>query len=570
MRINGRLSRLLGLMLALNACSRDAADAQQGPEGQIAFYSLRNGRADIYVVNADGSDPRRLTDGSAGGKCPAFSPDGGTIAFQRGDGGNEDIYLMNADGTGVRRLTESPANERHAAWSPDGSRIAFQSDRDGNRDIYIMAADGSDWLRVTDDPARDMWPSWSPDGGQIAFNSYRDGNWEIYIINADGTDERRVTSSERWELFPAWSPDGERIAFRSGRAEIFEGDIHTIAPDGTDEQKLTDAEGMEEDPAWSPDGRYIAFQSMRSGNFEIYIIDRDGGEWHNVTRHPAHDYWPKWGRAARATPSVAPQQPSDAASDVEIRVVYDDRTSRDDLEPHAGFSALVRLGESTLLFDAGADGQVLLSNMAQSSIDPAEIDQIVISHNHSDHVGGLLEVLGRTNRPEVFLPAHLPDNLSPPARRWVAATIDSAKQRASRVVEVVAPLRITHGVHTTGEMGTRIPEQALMLQTDAGVIVLTGCAHPGVIELVKEAKELTGAEVLLVMGGFHLDGRDAEDIREVVSELSRLTRFISPCHCSGDEAKELFQSVFGDRHIECGAGRIVRGSQLTRALDQEG
>ena len=144
----------------------------------------------------------------------------------------------------------------------------------------------------------------------------------------------------------------------------------------------------------------------------------------------------------------------------------------------------------------------------------------------------------------------------------MGAIIDSTRQYAERVASVTEPQQISDRVHSTGLMGTRIPEQALIVQTDGGLIIITGCAHPGVVEIVKRAREHAAREVLLVMGGFHLDGRDTAYIQAVASELFELTRFVSPCHCSGDEARELFSRTFGDRYIECGVGEVFDSGEL--------
>jgi len=131
---------------------------------------------------------------------PSPSLDGrgdGTIAFYSDRDGNPEIYVMNADGSDLRRLTDNDATDQAPAWSPDGTQIAFVSDRDGNREIYVMNADGSEPQRLTDNPAYESHPAWSPDGTQIAFISERDGNREIYILDADGSNVQRLTSWPR-------------------------------------------------------------------------------------------------------------------------------------------------------------------------------------------------------------------------------------------------------------------------------------------------------------------------------------------------------------------------------------
>jgi 7,8-dihydropterin-6-yl-methyl-4-(beta-D-ribofuranosyl)aminobenzene 5'-phosphate synthase len=407
-----------------------------------------------------------------------------------------------------------------------------------------------------------MKPSWSPDGTRIAFNSKRDGNWELYVMNADGTGLHRLTDSPEWELFPAWSPDGRMIAFRSGRAGVFEGDIHVIRPDGTDERRVTTDAGMEEDPVWSPDGRHIAFQSMKEGTFDIYIVDRDGGNWVKLTQDPAHDYWPTWASRASTEPSAGAADDALPARDVRLRILYDDRAMVDSVEPDEGFSCLIRVREKTLLFDTGRIGRILMANLKRLDVDPAEIDDIVISHKHSDHLGGLQMLLEKCERPRVYLPEGLPDNLMGQAVNLVADAVRSA-ERQSELIETTEAFRIDEGVHTTGPMGTRIPEQTLVLSTQPGLVVITGCGHPGIVEIVEEAGALFGRDILLVLGGFHLVGRDPQDIRIIAESLSPLTRFVAPCHCSGDAAREEFRRVFGSRYIDVGVGTNIRLGDLT-------
>jgi Tol biopolymer transport system component len=290
--------------------------AQDNREG-IAFYSQRDGRTEIYVIDSDGGNLRRLTDNGAGDMAPAVSPDGRRIAFTTNRDGNNEIYVMNADGSDPQRLTNNSVYESHPAWAPDGSRIAFVSDRDGNREIYVMDADGTNPRRLTDHPAEDMRPTWSPDSQQIAFNSDRDGNWEIYSMRSDGSDLHRLTDSPTWEIFPAWSPDGTQIAYRHSVARGWNGDIWVMDADGDNKQQLTHEPSNDENPSWSPDGSQIVFQSDRYAdprtmgsdtyNFELLIMDADGGNARRLTDHPAGDYWPTWGSPANAAVTTESQ-----------------------------------------------------------------------------------------------------------------------------------------------------------------------------------------------------------------------------------------------------------------------
>ncbi|GIV20363.1 MAG: hypothetical protein KatS3mg023_2114 [Armatimonadota bacterium] len=261
-------------------------------QGKIAFYSVRDGNPEIYVMNPDGTEQTRLTSSIAGDFVPAWSPDGSKIAFCSGSMGQRDIYVMNADGTEPTRLTSEAGDDVNPSWSPDGSKLVFASNRDGNYEVYVMNADGTGQTRLTVIPGQDDHPRWSPDGSRIAFASTRDGNWEIYVMNADGSGQTRLTSHTATDYLPAWSPDGSKIAFMSAR----DGDeeIYVMNADSTGLTQLTSNSVTDSAPFWSPDGRRIAFHAV--GNWDIYVMNADGTGRTQLTTHPADDYSPAWSK----------------------------------------------------------------------------------------------------------------------------------------------------------------------------------------------------------------------------------------------------------------------------------
>ena len=229
---------------------------------------------------------RRLTTG--GGTSPSWSPDGRHIAFESDRDGNWEIYVMDSDGSNPRRLTNHSDGDGAPSWSPDGRHIAFESRRDGNWEIYVMDSDGSNLRRLTDHSAWDESPSWSPDGRHIAFTSDRDGTNDIYVVGSDGSNLRRLTDHSAWDESPSWSPDGRHIAFVSTR------NIYVMDSDGSNPHRLTNHSSYDMSPSWSPDGRHIAFTSYRDGNSsgpiataEIYVMSSDGTNPRRLTNHSA-------------------------------------------------------------------------------------------------------------------------------------------------------------------------------------------------------------------------------------------------------------------------------------------
>ncbi len=161
-------------------------------------------RSEIWMINPDGSDLHKVSD--VDGQGPDWSPDGSKIVYFNYVDGGGDIWVMNADGTNPIKLTYNPSEDWWPKFSPDGSKIAFQSKRDGNHEIYIMNNDGSNPVRLTNNSADDEDPNWSPDGTKIAFISMRDGHYEIYTMNADGSNQTRITYSNGNAIDPDWKP----------------------------------------------------------------------------------------------------------------------------------------------------------------------------------------------------------------------------------------------------------------------------------------------------------------------------------------------------------------------------
>ena len=137
------------------------------------------------------------------------------------------------------------------------------------------------------------------------------------------------------------------------------------------------------------------------------------------------------------------------------------------------------------------------------------------------------------------------------------------KEYGARIVEVQEPLKICQEVYSTGELGTGIKEQSLVIYTEKGLVVITGCAHPGIVKIVNKAKDLFNDYVLLVMGGFHLFGESKGEIENIVSSFRKLgVSYVGPCHCSGDTARQLFKKEYSENFINVGVGRVVTMNDL--------
>ena len=301
-----RLSRLLAvagaIVMAVGAAFalwgggtstvREGAPSWSPDGRQIAFYAEQaSGKADLFVMNADGSGRRALLQTPAAGEgAPAFSPNGRHIAYDTDRDGNFEIYIMNADGTNTRRLTSHAGRDLAPAWSPDGEWIVFMSDRDARPefDVFRMKADGSGLERLTSG-ATHWFPQYSPDGTKVAMHVWRD----VHILDLGTRALARLTVDPANGMYPTWSPDGTRIAFMSWRSGPTE--IYTMNADGTDQRLLVRMRsGSALDPRWSPKGDRIVFvhvpetavHDQQSGgeSREIYVVEVATGQLTRLSR----------------------------------------------------------------------------------------------------------------------------------------------------------------------------------------------------------------------------------------------------------------------------------------------
>ena len=232
--------------------------------------------------------------------------------------------------------------------------------------------------------------------------------------------------------------------------------------------------------------------------------------------------------------------------------IYDNRVSQKALLPGWGFSLLVEVGQRNILFDTGADLNTLKNNMEKLNLDPVNLDGVVLSHPHCDHVGGLSYILKKNSDVKVFFTESFPDSLKGKIRSYGADP-----------VTIKEPREIFEGIRSTGELiisyrGSNLPEQGLIADTSSGPVLVSGCAHPGITVMVKKAREISGCSPCLVIGGFHLGSKRREQIRKIIGELRKESvQRLAPTHCTGEKATGMLENEYGKDCLEFGAGANI-------------
>ncbi len=230
-----------------------------------------------------------------------------------------------------------------------------------------------------------------------------------------------------------------------------------------------------------------------------------------------------------------------------------------------GFSCLIKGTEKTILFDTGQKGSILMNNMKKLNIDPSQIDIVVLSHIHPDHIGGLNSLLQKNRNLTLYVPQTFFNS---------KVFIKIIKKYSPKVIAITGPQLICKYLYSTGEMNAKIyssqikdegilVEQSLVIQTVKGLVVITGCGHPGIIEILLKAKKVVPGDLIFIGGGFHLLEQNKEYISQVVNDFKKLgVRYVGSSHCTGDLAYKMLQEAYQENHITMGVGKAINLEDL--------
>lgn len=260
----------------------------------IVFTSDRDGQSQVYIMNADGSAQRRLTDNTASDDQGSISAAGLAIAYRSKTGfNNSQIFKVNNDGSNPVQISHFTGGSNGGRWGPN-ARLVFSSRGDDQKgpNVYSMRSDGTDLTRLTNGPSPDLSPSYSPDAKKIVFASGRMGVLNICIMNADGTQVLVLTNTDAVNDAPSFSPDGKKIAFfsqRDGHPQIY-----IMNADGSAQTNISNSASSDLNPQYSPNSNEIVFSSSRTGRSQLYIMKDDGSNVRRITNNNNNDTEPDW------------------------------------------------------------------------------------------------------------------------------------------------------------------------------------------------------------------------------------------------------------------------------------
>lgn len=249
---------------------------------------------------------------------------------------------------------------------------------------------------------------------------------------------------------------------------------------------------------------------------------------------------------------------AESAENVTVTILYDNYIYTEGTTADWGFSCLIEGIEKTILFDTGTRSSILLGNMEKLNKTTDILEAIVISHNHGDHTGGLNAILEQTTGLPVYFGQSFPASFE--------QNVDAKGGKSVRVDESV---QICKNVYSTGEIQGHVNEQALILDTEKGLVVIVGCSHPGIVEMLKKVQEILDKKIYLVFGGFHLMNHTDEQIQAIIQEFRDMG--VEKCgatHCTGDHQIALFREAFGDNYVQMGVGQVLHFPVSTTAIDK--
>jgi len=245
------------------------------------------------------------------------------------------------------------------------------------------------------------------------------------------------------------------------------------------------------------------------------------------------------------------QDKQDTEDELSISILYDNNTFTDNTKSDLwGFSCLIVTADKTILFDTGKNSEILLQNGESMGVNLDAIDQVVISHNHSDHTGGLGAILQKNPGITVYFPISFPANFA-----------ENIEIKNGIPIRVDKPVKIAEHVYLTGEMGDQIKEQSLILDTPNGLIIIAGCSHQGIVNILQFAKKMFHKDIILVIGGFHLKDYENAQIEEIINKFKDIgVKQCGASHCTGLSSIALFKKAYGENFITMRAGKVIQFS----------
>ncbi|MBN1806648.1 MAG: transporter substrate-binding domain-containing protein [Sedimentisphaerales bacterium] len=245
--------------------------------------------------------------------------------------------------------------------------------------------------------------------------------------------------------------------------------------------------------------------------------------------------------------SAEPTEVTD--SNLNITILYDNYIFTEGLQTDWGFACLIEGLDRTILFDTGTHGNILLGNAKKLGANLKDIEVLAISHDHRDHYGGMDDFLKQNNNVDVYL-----------LKAFSKERAQTVQRHGATVFSVKGPRQICKGAWLTGELGTQIKEQALVLDTKEGLVVITGCSHPGVVSMVKKACEIIpNKNIHMVFGGFHMPRSSQDEIKDTIKAFRDLgVQYAGPSHCSGDHTIAMFRQAYGENFIKLGVGKRIK------------
>lgn len=240
----------------------------------------------------------------------------------------------------------------------------------------------------------------------------------------------------------------------------------------------------------------------------------------------------------------------DSAREIKIIILYDNTAFAPGTTADWGFSCFIETPADTFLFDAGANGSILLANAEALGIELSHANRVFLSHDHYDHAGGLDSALARAPGVPVYAGA-----------LFAPAVLQAITAAGGELVPVRGPVEISRGLSSTGELPSSIGayEHSLVIDTDSGLVVVVGCSHPGIVQILKRVKEEFRREIFAVVGGFHLLNLPQSQVEAIIREFRNLgVRKCGPTHCTGEGPIMWISKAYGDNFLPMGVGRVLR------------